>query len=536
MICSEEHIGTDSVSPGSAPYDSTVDFTYTDAQGNPIYRLKKQPSKQFYFERYSHGQWLPGLEGISRTLYNVPALLDAKEVFLLEGEKDCETVQRLGLVATTMGSKNSWKRDFAAFFKGKNVHVCLDVGNEADAERIAEDIEAVADTVRILKLPGLDKKEQDITDWLEQMGDASVEEKKKRLLDVVKKTPAIRPAPDKQVAKRGARAMTLTEFMKKDIPPRDIFMACWVEREHLTILGGRQKVGKSILAVNLGLSVANGTDFLGFKVPQPRRVLYVQQEIAEPAMLDRLRIMVSGLGPSYADNFMIENTTGTPLKLTSQADRQRLSDLLDHNKPDLLILDPFSTFHNKDENSAPEMTAVLEPIFELKYKFKVGILLIHHFGKPSLAERKGSQRLRGSSVIGDRADALIMLDELPTMPQSANPALPGEFYAEISFDLRNDASPSPITVVRESATLWYRRASQKVLPSKKLPKEKIVEVVRDHSGQIRQSELEALLKGKVCRGTVRRAIDDALKAGLIVPENLPMRGSPVLLKLSEKLS
>jgi len=104
-------------------------------------------------------------------------------------------------------------------------------------------------------------------------------------------------------------------------------------------------------------------------------------------------------------------------------------------------------------------------------------------------------------------------------------------YGQISFDLRNDASPSPIAVVREPTTLWYKRTSQGGFSSRKLSEDRIVEIVRAHGGQIRQSDLERQLKGTASRGTVLKAIGNARKTGLLVADSLPERGKPVLLKL-----
>jgi hypothetical protein len=112
--------------------------------------------------------------------------------------------------------------------------------------------------------------------------------------------------------------------------------------------------------------------------------------------------------------------------------------------------------------------------------------------------------------------------------------LPGVCYGRISFSLRNDASPSPIVVLRDPETLWYRRIDQGGFSGKKLSVARIVEVVRAYGGQIRQSELEKELKPEASsRMTVWRAIGNALAAGLIVRETLRGKGGPVLIKLRE---
>jgi hypothetical protein len=508
-------------------------YIYRDESGAPLYRKRKFSSRSYLTDRYENGKWVSKLGDTRRVLYDLPELVAASKVFLLEGEKDCETVKALGLVATTMGAVTHWKHEFAKFFEGKDVVICFDVGNEKFVKTAASDISGIANRVRVLALPDLTEREQDITDWFNKTGSVTPEEKIKRLNEAVDGTPDFVPPDKASKIDAPARTPTLSEFLSTPTAPRDVFMECWAEREHLTILSGPQKVGKSILAVNLGLNLSMGVDFLGFRVPKPRRVLYIQQEISDSAMRERLQMMIANLG-LLTENFMIENTHGVFPKLPSREGQERLRELLTVDKPDFLILDPLSTFHNRDENSATEMTVVLEPIFDLKHEFRIGVLLVHHFGKPSIVARKGSHRLRGSSVIGDRADNLIMLD--PVNASRTGTAYPPECYGRISFSLRNDLAPNPFAVVRDPATLWYRRLSHEQASKHKLPASRIAEIVRDHGGQIKQAELERLPGIGGSRGTVREAVREAVAGGLIVPDYLPEPGRPVILKTAVRAS
>ena len=47
----------------------------------------------------------------------------------------------------------------------------------------------------------------------------------------------------------------------------------WVRIGDLTLLVGSGGVGKSTIALPLGLSLAGGADFLDFEVPNPEKVL-----------------------------------------------------------------------------------------------------------------------------------------------------------------------------------------------------------------------------------------------------------------------
>ena len=530
LICSEEHLDLDAGQPLPRQADSAIVFTYTDAKGNPLYRVKKCPPKQFYFERYSQGTWLPKLEGVARTLYNLPTLLDAKEVFLLEGEKDCETLKRLGLVASTMGSKNSWKKDFASFFKGKDVRVCLDVGNEADAERIAKDIEAVATAVRILRLPGLTDKEQDITDWFEKMDGQSDGEKVARLMKVVSETPALDKPPSSSPV---PLAESILEFRARPAKKRDVFMRCWLEREGLTFLAGEHKTGKSVLAMNLAICIATGQGFLGFEVPSPRKVLLVQQEISDPAMHDRVDKMIVSPPPELEQNLLIPRRPEHYWKLTRVQDRDLLGKIIQDWGIDLVIFDPLSTFHDKKENDNGEMSGILEYFAQLIKKHNVGVLVIHHFGKPSQVDRQGSYKMRGASVLGDRPDAIIVSTRLPEKYKQTPFPQPFDNYAQLTFKLRNEEEPESFVIERDRETLWYSRYELPGYLGKKVPPTMVADIVKMNGGSCLQADVLRTLEGIASHRIAFEAISEARKIGLLKAQQLPGKGSPLVLMSPE---
>jgi len=67
--------------------------------------------------------WTNGLNGHSHILYRLPELLQAikdgvKRIFIVEGEKDTDTLISQGEIATTSGAWNSWKDEFKEYFRG----------------------------------------------------------------------------------------------------------------------------------------------------------------------------------------------------------------------------------------------------------------------------------------------------------------------------------------------------------------------------------------------------------------------------------
>jgi hypothetical protein len=53
------------------------------------------------------GGWTWNLHGVRRVLYHLPEILDAPNVFLVEGEKDIETLQLMGLCDETIQQDRS---------------------------------------------------------------------------------------------------------------------------------------------------------------------------------------------------------------------------------------------------------------------------------------------------------------------------------------------------------------------------------------------------------------------------------------------
>ena len=401
------------------------------------------------------------------------------------------------------------------------------MGNENKAEEIAFDLKGVARKIKILSLPGLTEREQDITDWLEMMGEISNEEKRKRLDEIVKQSPDYIPRPHKV----SPQIVTIKEFAKQVIHPREIFIESWIEREGLTILGGEQKVGKSIITLNLCAWLTLGRYFLGFYTPEPKNVLLYKQEISEPAMQERVKKMLGNESSNLLDNFYIKNTAGNPIKITNTNDRKRLYDEIEKSNPDLVVFDPLSTFHDKKENDAREMAAVLEHFFEIKHKYKVSILIIHHHGKSTDSVRHGGHLLRGHSIIGDRADSIISFYRLSE--KYRNSPLPNgyECYAELNFELRNGAAPSNFIIERNPENLWYRKFDLYDQLGKKILPDKVREIIRESGGELFQSELLKILSESASRGVAFKAISEAKNLDYIEPVKLPGRGNPILLKL-----
>jgi hypothetical protein len=105
-----------------------------------------------------------------------------------------------------------------------------------------------------------------------------------------------------------ATVLSLAQLLERQAPTPP---PCLVEPGLLPVqgilfVGGEPKVGKSLLVANLALSLAAGSDRLGFPVPAPRRVLVCQFELPIPQFVSRLATMRRVLGSAADQNLFID--------------------------------------------------------------------------------------------------------------------------------------------------------------------------------------------------------------------------------------
>ncbi len=140
--------------------------------------------KDFIQERYDRQtkRWEKGLKGVERLLYQLPQLIQWIEkcrvdgiiptIFLGEGEKDVDNLWRVKIPATTnaMGA-GYWEPHYNETLRGVNVVIFPDndAAGRIRINKVAGDLHGVANSVRIVELPGL-PDHGDVTDWLEQNG------------------------------------------------------------------------------------------------------------------------------------------------------------------------------------------------------------------------------------------------------------------------------------------------------------------------------------------------------------------------------
>ena len=144
---------------------------YIDETGLLIYQTLRLAPKSFRYRRPGEdGGWIWNLNGVLRVPYRLPEVIEAENVFIVEGEKDAERLRELGLVATTnAGGAGKWPPEFSRFFHGK--HVILIPDNDAPGrkhmQQVADYLRDAAKSLKVLDLSPYVSEKGDVSDFLD---------------------------------------------------------------------------------------------------------------------------------------------------------------------------------------------------------------------------------------------------------------------------------------------------------------------------------------------------------------------------------
>lgn len=151
-------------------------YDYTDVDGNLFYQVLRTPGKDFP-QRYpdGNGGWIWRKRRDRQVLYHLPELFEAPIVFVVEGEKDADTLRDYGFTATTApgGSNAAWLPQFTEALRGREVIIVPD-NDDAGREHASKVMRALKGNVHLILLQLEDESDpdtgetiriKDITDW-----------------------------------------------------------------------------------------------------------------------------------------------------------------------------------------------------------------------------------------------------------------------------------------------------------------------------------------------------------------------------------
>lgn len=226
--------------------------------------------------------------------------------------------------------------------------------------------------------------------------------------DAREKAKAIRvdAKPGDKKTKRTLIALDYQSLMKIELPPREPILGAWCMEQSINMVYGPRGVGKSHFSFGVAFAVSTATEFLGWKAPKPRRVLFIDGELPASVVQERLRAIerATGVRPEPG---MLRICTPDILgraapDLGMIADQEEIDDLAREFGADLIVLDNLSCLLRSGaaENDAESWVNVSTWALMHRAAHR-SILIVHHAGK------NGGQR--GTSRREDLLDVVVAL-------------------------------------------------------------------------------------------------------------------------------
>jgi len=475
-------------------------YDYENEDGSIEFQVVRYEPKDFR-PRYRldrNGAWTYGRQGRREIPFRLPELIEGignqRIVFNVEGEKDAETMRKLGYIATTnAGGCNSWKSDLNHFFEDADVVIIADHDPQSTnkktgeklfhpdgrqklpgwdhAMHVASELAPLAERVRMFDIAELWRDcpdKCDVTDYFRSGGtldafNAFVEKREDW-------TPDAKPPQKKKV-------LTILRPVRRadeqNIPLRDWIIPGLLLRKHVTVLVAPSGSGKSLLTLQIGIACAMGRNWAGWRPRRAFRVLVINSEDDKDEIQRRLLAatyrmsdVLNGDPDAYIENFgMIDATNASAViakldprskQLVNTAHHDEVIYTIQQGNFDLVFVDPFAETFSADENSNNELKQAGIMWRAVARETKTGICLIHH-------TKKYSQQMAGDVDAARGAGALIGIARIvstlfPMTTKEAEAMLGQEKKTQRHFYLRYDDAKANLNAISPFAK-WFRKDS-----------------------------------------------------------------------------
>jgi KaiC/GvpD/RAD55 family RecA-like ATPase len=373
-----------------------------------------------------------GAKEVRRVLYRLPDIIQSSFCFIVEGEKDVNNLSRaLALyisrkkgfklanllldrvgVTTNMGGSSGWKPEYeyGKYFMGK---IVVKLGDNDEAGRlhdaaVCKDVSRYAHQLYTLEIPVGEK--EDISDYLK---DHTIEDLIKLMESGLKKW-EVAKAKEVKVGVTNEPRIVLVHPVeltgRESKPTCDWLVEGLIERGQRGLVVAPPKVGKSIMFLDMCVSLASCTRFLGADPYfRPVKSAIISREDGPELVKRRLTQLAAGRGLSLEDvnsNILVNTVKqSSSFHIDSQKELEEMAEWLKAGKVEFCVVDVLNRLHYQNENSTDDMTKVMIKFDELATLSGAQVCVIHHLG------RTGNSR--GSTTIEGWADFICKLEQDP---------------------------------------------------------------------------------------------------------------------------
>lgn len=377
-----------------------VQYVYTDEEGTPIYIKFRYFPKNWSIKYYQNGELKAGglsSSGTRRVLYNLAGIEKAKAdnqpIFFVEGEKDAETLIKLGFCATTTDAgagAGKAKPELLESLAGLNVIVMGDndeVGLSFSDE-LEKSLAAVAKQIQRIILPSQvdGKPTKDITDYLNILG-----HEKENVYALMATAKHVYPIK---------LVYSYADLLDVQLPEPQTWLGGFVAPGEATLIVAMPGVGKTWFTMSIAQVLADGARNLGHWKPKKKvKTLIVDFEMSPTRIRERLEKLRKGYGLKPAPDEIgilcpeLCLKSGITFNDLGQAEQRKLlhDALVDY---DLVIVDNINAAYpnsESDENSPKFWEGPQNFVMSIR-RLNKGCIFVHHATKGDPKNPAGSAK------------------------------------------------------------------------------------------------------------------------------------------------
>jgi hypothetical protein len=403
-------------------------YDYQNKDGNLLFQVIRYKPKDFRARRPDgNGGWIWSKEGITPVLYHLPdvsrAVNSGTTIYLPEGEKDCDNLWDVGLIATTapFGASSHWLSEYTDTLSGAKQVVVLPDNDEPGrkhVEDIVQKLHGKVESLKVVELPGLNIG-GDITDWLK---DGHTPDDLRQIVETTpERNPSIpqpihkgdgwidgnlegnnRTRPSPLTPSLGTlRFISAQEAVEIDSHGLEPLWPPFLYPQSIHILNSVAGVGKTTLCYNLAICGAKGESFANISFKKPLNIIYADLETSQALRATKLKLLSEDDQPGNLWFLSCLNFIDN---------RDELEKFVKEKNIDLTIIDTINeAFSTKDEQDNAEANKQSSFLKNLRDETGCSILLLAHIGKGEQSHKVYSTR--GASARAASVDVVLNLTE-----------------------------------------------------------------------------------------------------------------------------
>lgn len=396
-------------------------YTYRDALGRDVFRVLRYMPKTFRQQQPDgKGGWAWGMDGVERVLYRLPEVIAADQVAICEGERDAETLTKLGYCGTcNVGGSGKWLDGYTESVRGKDVLIFGDNDDpgKAHVELVYNSITGAARSIRIIEIP---KPFKDVSDYCNSLG--SLEKAQSEVKRIVDSTAATTGGINVPVYSMAEMEVGYAEHVK-NLESSSLMLGGWIPSLRflrplapgaLVMIVGDTGIGKTALLSSIAMS-CRPLPTVMFQIELPA------EDVFERFLAAATKSSCEAIEKSYRDGFPAgEKVLKHHFPAISMCCESRLSvdrieeiiiksELKTGQKPRLVLIDYVQLVSAAGKTSYEKASSVAEDLKRMAKATKTIVVIASQIARPEgdtpeigLHDAKNSGSLENSAglVIG----------------------------------------------------------------------------------------------------------------------------------------